>query len=116
VVRGTDNFFKKNNVVNFLLNFSETASDTTIFHLMSNLLMQSLFWSVEKQKEFYKNAKFISKYKRSKKQQDQSNEPPRFQMHQVMLSVIPRLVQCCSLAKDGLRIMYFKIIRICTSV
>ncbi|CAM0949649.1 unnamed protein product [Alopecurus aequalis] len=33
---------------------------------------------IKKQKEFYRNAKLISKYKRSRKQQDQSNYPPHF--------------------------------------
>ncbi|KAG8048870.1 hypothetical protein GUJ93_ZPchr0009g627 [Zizania palustris] len=33
---------------------------------------------IKKQKEFYRNAKLISKYKRSKKQQNQSNSPPSF--------------------------------------
>ncbi|KAM0894017.1 hypothetical protein ACQ4PT_024753 [Festuca glaucescens] len=33
---------------------------------------------IKKQKEFYRNAKLISKYKKSRKQQDQSNCPPSF--------------------------------------
>ncbi|KAF0888879.1 hypothetical protein E2562_019388 [Oryza meyeriana var. granulata] len=33
---------------------------------------------IKKQKEFYKNAKLISKYKRLKKQQNQSSNPPQF--------------------------------------
>lgn len=33
---------------------------------------------IKKQKEFYRNAKLISKYKKSKKHQNQSNYPPQF--------------------------------------
>ncbi|RLM98720.1 stress response protein nst1 [Panicum miliaceum] len=33
---------------------------------------------IKKKKEFYKNAKLISKYKRTKKQQSQPNHPPEF--------------------------------------
>ncbi|TVU49958.1 hypothetical protein EJB05_01305 [Eragrostis curvula] len=36
----------------------------------------------EKQKEFYRNAKLIGKYKKSKKQQDHSNGPPQYQIHE----------------------------------
>ncbi|XP_071676011.1 uncharacterized protein [Lolium perenne] len=37
---------------------------------------------IKKQKEFYRNAKLISKYKKSSKQQDQSNRPPSFPIHE----------------------------------
>ncbi|TVU29833.1 hypothetical protein EJB05_21421 [Eragrostis curvula] len=37
---------------------------------------------IKKQKEFYRNAKLIGKYKRSKKQQDDSNGPPQYQTHE----------------------------------
>ncbi|KAL6622722.1 hypothetical protein ACP70R_032601 [Stipagrostis hirtigluma subsp. patula] len=33
---------------------------------------------IKKQKEFYRNAKLISKYKKTKKQQSQTNSPPEF--------------------------------------
>ncbi|KAK3136702.1 hypothetical protein QOZ80_5BG0441190 [Eleusine coracana subsp. coracana] len=37
---------------------------------------------IKKQKEFYKNAKLIGNYKRSKKHQSHSNGPPQFQIHE----------------------------------
>ncbi|RCV18958.1 hypothetical protein SETIT_3G345000v2 [Setaria italica] len=37
---------------------------------------------IKKQKEFYKNAKLISKYKRTKKQKNQSSNPPEFPIHE----------------------------------
>ncbi|CAN6361176.1 unnamed protein product [Urochloa humidicola] len=37
---------------------------------------------IKKQKEFYKSAKLISKYKRTKKQQSQSSNPPQFPIHE----------------------------------
>ncbi|ONM33505.1 rRNA-processing protein FYV7 [Zea mays] len=37
---------------------------------------------IKKQKEFYKNAKLISKYKRTKKQQSQSNDHPQIPIHE----------------------------------
>jgi len=49
--------------------------------------MKSLLWYAEKKKEFYKNAKLISKYKRTKKQQSQSNNPPEFPIREVILTL-----------------------------
>ncbi|PWZ45222.1 hypothetical protein Zm00014a_013541 [Zea mays] len=37
---------------------------------------------IKKQKEFYKNAKLISKYKKTKKQQSQSNNHPEIPVHE----------------------------------